>query len=65
MEWFKRSERTPEEYGTYIITWKDKDGWFWVDTDFYDDDGWCDHSNDQVVAWMPLPEPWDGAEDGE
>lgn len=58
-QWIPCSERLPEEIGAYMTT-VDYDE-FGVATGqryFYNKEiGWDD---DAVVAWMPLPEPWEG-----
>lgn len=76
-KWIPVTERLPEEDGEYITTveddevnfvtsnnWrKNKQEWgFWTsDERFYE--GWCRVKN--VVAWMPLPEPYNGGEQNE
>jgi hypothetical protein len=65
-KWIPCSERLPEEYGNYLVTsdedvdigtftpntakWSgcDADGFYWV----YD-----------IIAWMPLPEPYKESEE--
>lgn len=55
--WIPVSERLPEEDGMYLIStcmncidtclfYKDDDEYLWVDYE------------DSVIAWMPLPEPY-------
>lgn len=68
--WIPCSERLPESEGTYFVTLKDSDGTF---LDFADwncmftgryasiDGDYCQISN--VVAWMPLPQPWKEAKE--
>jgi len=69
-EWIPCSERLPSEYGNYLITTEDGE----VDVGAYDPDSglkWsgCDadgfywFSNGAILAWMPLPKPWKGADD--
>ncbi|MBR2706279.1 MAG: DUF551 domain-containing protein [Mogibacterium sp.] len=68
--WIPCSERLPEENGESYLTYQcaDDNRYGWCQVLRYDD-GWnClngDKSNEikRVVAWMPLPEPWEGADD--
>ena len=80
-EWIPVSERLPDEYGEYLVTWKTNDS----STPFisvceyetsyeYDvekhrfkgewlvDDYILVHSDYEVVAWMPLPKPYEPQE---
>ena len=64
--WMPCSERLPKRQGHYICTCKDgskykrttvvkwSNGWQLTGTRSY----WI------VLAWMPLPEPWEGVDDG-
>ena len=68
-QWIPVSERLPFVDGEYLVTLTDKDG-EWVSTaqwnttfggrwqDVFPDDGYRDIGN--VIAWMPLPEPYKG-----
>jgi hypothetical protein len=38
------------------------EGW-WEWTEFHPDDEFDCPVDEEVVAWMPLPEPWKGADD--
>jgi len=57
--WTPCSERLPNETGYYLVTVKSEEGkivgaHYWdedADADEYD----CEH---EVIAWMPLPEPY-------
>ena len=63
MRWIPCSERLPKNGGEVLITVKwnrgfDDDyevtlGEFWAKTE-----GWGDWEDGEVLAWMPLPEPW-------
>lgn len=59
MNWIPCSERLPEEKGLYFVT---TDGRYddIVALTFYDliDNVWYTASD--VIAWMPLPEPYKG-----
>ena len=64
--WIPCSERLPEEFGEYLVT-KKAIGWNCEeynsnDIAYFDNEGF--HKADKVIAWMPLPEPWKGEEDG-
>lgn len=62
-KWIPCSERLPEENGSYIVTSMD-----YVDTfeAVFDAGEWfsIDYCDDikNVIAWMPLPEPYKGDE---
>lgn len=57
-QWIPCSERLPKEDGRYLCTYSD----FGTCVDFglYTDGQWII----EPIAWMPLPQPWKGA-DGE
>lgn len=62
--WIPCSERLPEASGKYLVTikWSDDSGEEHtnINTSWYKepyDAGW-EWSNIDVVAWMPLPEPY-------
>ena len=75
-EWIPCSERSPEEdiCNSYLIAWipaneKVKCGLphyyqvaDWEDGDWTNLD-FCGHEEIVILAWMPLPEPWEGADD--
>ena len=56
-QWIPCSERLPEERGFYLTTTKDKA----VYCDYWNEDNF--DRTEMVIAWMPLPEPWKGAEE--
>lgn len=65
-EWIPCSERLPteeeqdDELGVLVTL---GNGYSGLQYDWYHDGHWYDW-NGFVVAWMPLPEPWKGADDG-
>jgi len=70
-EWIPCSERVPNEYATVLVTWEYA-GKFYTATAFrktknavtyWASDGQPNYTPLNVVAWMPLPKPWKGAED--
>lgn len=64
-EWIPCSERLPteeeqdDELGVLVTL---GNGYSGLQYDWYHDGYWYDW-NGFVVAWMPLPEPWKGADD--
>ena len=50
--WIPVSERLPEESKRYVVATKYND----VMTDFYTGEGFL--QGDDIIAWMPLPEPY-------
>ena len=68
--WIPCSERLPSEQGQYLVTFPlcNREPWVYILSfnkgKFYEtDDEWGDVGYDDVTAWMPLPEPWKGADD--
>lgn len=75
-EWIPVSERLPEDYGNYLVFTSDNDidigtyhpvtyhprMWSMCDANgFY----WADNKNIEVLAWKPLPKPYESeAENG-
>lgn len=63
--WIPCESKQPEPGGYYLVT-KITFGWNCtayreIDIARYDSDGW--HKADAVVAWMPLPKPWEGGQE--
>lgn len=58
-KWIPCSEMLPEENSTYLVTGKSiytfKDPTFWTDVSQFEDGDW---NGRNVIAWMPLPEPF-------
>lgn len=66
-EWIPCSERLPEDEGRYYVTRHDDvTNTEFIDILWYEENLWWNrHSTGDyaVTAWMPLPEPWKGADD--
>ena len=60
-KWIPVSERPPEEFGEYLVTVKTI-GWNLEENTEIDIAYWDDlegfHKAEEVIAWMPLPEPY-------
>ena len=76
-EWIPCSERLPKENGRYLVTFPSLINKLWVDILWYgrptfpetdhpcfyaSDDEYGDVEYDDVVAWMPLPKPYEERE---
>ena len=72
-QWIPCSERLPDQYGNYLISIdgeepdigtinpNDPRGWSLCDANgFY----WASDKMLNITAWMPLPEPYRGEQDG-
>lgn len=59
--WIPCCNRQPNMSGTYLITAKNGE----LETNKYDTTyGWLGWMICPVVAWQPLPKPWEGGQDG-
>lgn len=64
-EWIPCSERLPteeeqdDELGVLVTL---GNGYSGLQYDWYSGDHWYDWDG-FIIAWMPLPEPWEGADD--
>lgn len=56
-QWIPCEERLPKEYNEYLCC--DKDGEYYVN--YLEDAYWAREftESESIVAWMPLPEPYD------
>lgn len=61
-DWIPVSKRLPEEDGRYIVTKRDErdDEEIYVTTSYYQNDEYGFFSEEEIIAWMPLPEPYKG-----
>ena len=64
-KWIPVTEALPEKYQRVLVTIKRIDGEMRVRSgDYHDDYFWIDNGDfwkcNEVLAWMPLPEPWRG-----
>ena len=66
-EWIPCSERLPNDEGIFLVTMETyvfNEYSHPVGTSFYSPSfGWANASPNKVLAWMPLPKPWKGAND--
>ena len=62
-QWIPCSEQLPKNNKDVLITCE----WGDVEVGWYDEE-WngegCVYDDDDIIAWMPLPEPWKGKQDG-
>lgn len=73
IKWIPYKKKPPKKTGSYLITWNYVDYnkditepperkvtiWWFVN----DGTGFGIHMNDKVIAWSPLPEPYDEKEE--
>lgn len=60
-DWIPCEERLPEQSGLYLITVITNDKTHTkAGIDFFYDASYWNYYGGNVVAWMPLPEPWKG-----
>jgi hypothetical protein len=65
--WIPVSERLPEE-GRYLTTIINGELRYEMICDYYENGRWCPDdqcASDNVVAWMPLPKPYEPQESEE
>lgn len=61
-EWIPCNERMPKEDGYYLV----KLSFAWgndIEMGWLLDGEWVNPNSHVTVAWMPLPAPWEGADD--
>lgn len=60
-KWIPVTERLPEKIGTYLVTLEYKEHGTGITTLWYHGEGigWDLRVADIVIAWMPLPEPYE------
>ena len=63
--WIPVTERVPETEDYVLCTTVTKKGHRNLIIGYYAMGRWCVGMNSNVVAWMPLPEPWKGDENAE
>lgn len=62
-QWIPVTERLPDKECFVLVTVND--GAIYTDLSLFRHDGrFIEHTGD-VIAWMPLPEPWDGEDNGQ
>ena len=61
-QWIPCSERLPKEDGYYLVT-NSKWGAPWREITLWMTDGWS--SNNEPIAWMPLPKPYEERREAE
>ena len=59
--WIPCSERLPEDEGDYLVTFELSFMNF-VEVCTFNKYGWDKGGYDEVIAWMPSPEPYQGGE---
>ena len=59
--WIPCSERLPEDEGDYLVTFKLSFMNF-IEVCTFNKAGWNKGGYDEVIAWMPLPEPYRGGD---
>ena len=60
--WIPCSEMSPEEDGEYLIT-LDFEWGREIEIGLYADGEWLNDNRHVNIAWMPMIEPWKGADD--
>ena len=59
-QWIPCSEKLPEEDGDYLVTFSLMGVNFPIEVCAYEDGKWDKYLYDGVLAWMPLPKPYEG-----
>lgn len=63
MRWIPCSERTPDNEDKVLCCTKTKKGLYNIVIGYHTERyGWACGMNSNVIAWMPLPDPYTGGE---
>lgn len=69
-EWIPCSERLPDQCGHYLVTvetialsYEGHEKIRILDMWSFDEDGWLPHGQEEALAWMPLPDPYEPEEE--
>ena len=63
--WIPVTDRVPDNEQYVLCTTLTKKGLRNLVIGYYADGRWCCGMNSNVIAWMPLPEPWKGEDNAE
>ena len=63
--WIPCSERLPTKAGHYLCSFNkpNRIDNIYVDLAYWTGSRWYGYLANEIIAWMPLPEPWKGADD--
>ena len=64
-EWISCSERLPTKAGHYLCSFNkpNRIDNIYVDLAYWTGGRWYGYLTNEINAWMPIPEPWKGADD--
>ena len=64
-EWIPCSERLPTKAGHYLCSFNkpNRIDNIYVDLAYWTGGRWYGYLANEINAWMPLPKPWEGADD--
>ena len=64
-EWIPCSKRLPEKAGHYLCSFKkaNRIDNIYIDLAYWTGGRWYGYLANEINAWMPLPAPWEGADD--
>ena len=64
-EWIPCSERLPTKAGHYLCSFNkpNRIDNIYVDLAYWTGGRWYGYLTNEINAWMPLPKPWEGADD--
>ena len=65
-EWIPCSERLPEKAGHHLCSFKEANRIdnIYVGLAYWTGSRWYGYLANEINAWMPLPKPWKGTDDG-